>query len=165
MISFSDSPATVSNTVKVMPASIKGTIVQNVCSASPAEIGATTLLVTTSTPAVSFSEIPVFTQDDGTDKNASGTEQCTIEVKSIPRVIAVEVLEMYFENSRSGGSKDCVKEIKIIDSETAHVIFHTPEGLFIRLFLLYVHICVQLLPASWQKKVTPCSSNLWSCNM
>ncbi len=85
---------------------------------------------------------PVFTQDDGTDKNASGTEQCTIEVKSIPRVIAVEVLEMYFENSRSGGSKDCVEEIKIIDSETAHVIFHTPEGLFIRLFLLnYIFVC------------------------
>ncbi len=74
---------------------------------------------------------PVFTQDDGTDKNASGTEQCTIEVKSIPQVIAVEVLEMYFEKSKSGGSQDCVKEIKIIDSETAHVTFHTPEGLFI----------------------------------
>ena len=41
-----------------MPASIKGTIVQNVFSASPAEIGASTLLVMTSTPAVCLSEMP-----------------------------------------------------------------------------------------------------------
>ncbi len=104
--------------------------------------------------------IPVFTQDDGTGKDDSETD--AIEVKSTPDVIVIGLLEMYFENPRSGGSQDCVKETKLIDSETAHVIFRTPEGLFFRPF----HNCyqknmyVQLLPASWQKKVTSWGRNL-----
>ena len=79
---FSDSPATVSNTVKVMPASIKGTIVQNVCSASPAEIGATTLLVTTSTPAVSYSEMPPLSKPSGQAYQLEGQLQLEESVQA-----------------------------------------------------------------------------------
>ena len=64
-----------------------------------------------------------------TDFDAPSSKECVIVVKNIPKC-EPDLLEFYFENSKSGGAEGCVKDIKIVGANVAHVTFHTSEGLY-----------------------------------
>lgn len=65
------------------------------------------------------------------DNEAVLEEQCTIEVQvqDSSDSINPELLQMYFENPKSGGTEDCVQNVEILSHDIAHVTFHTPEGM------------------------------------
>ncbi len=63
--------------------------------------------------------------------NGNSEEQCTIEVHVqdlSSDSIDSKTLKMYFENSKSGGSEDCVQSVEMLDDNIAHVTFNTREG-------------------------------------
>ena len=56
----------------------------------------------------------VYTQEG----SETGT---TLEVSNIPVDMKEDYLQMYFENPKSGGCADCVKDITIIKPGIAHI--------------------------------------------
>ena len=59
--------------------------------------------------------------DDQDDTQEEGERSTTLEVSNIPVDIKEDFLQMYFENPKSGGCADCVKDITIIKPGIAHV--------------------------------------------
>jgi hypothetical protein len=56
------------------------------------------------------------------DEQDEGDECGTVlEVSNIPANVKEDYLRMYFENPKSGGCADCVKDITIIEPGIAHV--------------------------------------------
>ena len=59
---------------------------------------------------------------DEQDVMQEGGECDTIlEVSNIPANVEGDYLQMYFENPKSGGCADCVKDITIVEPGIAHI--------------------------------------------
>lgn len=52
----------------------------------------------------------------------------TLEVKNLPHNISIDALQLYFENRKSGGCEDGVKEITFVESGVAHVQLTDAKG-------------------------------------
>lgn len=54
---------------------------------------------------------------------------CTIEVTGSTKAIKKDILEMYFESKKSGGSEDSIDTCSIISDEIANITFKTSESM------------------------------------
>ena len=52
----------------------------------------------------------------------------TLEVSGLPDTISEELLDMYFENSRSGGCADGVKKVSFVRPGVAQIQFISDTG-------------------------------------
>ena len=52
----------------------------------------------------------------------------TVEVSNLPSNVTKEVLELYFESSKSGGQDGAVQDISFVSPGVAHVKFSDPES-------------------------------------
>ncbi len=77
-----------------------------------------------------------FVSEQEKETESEAEQLCTIEVLApdLSDTIDCDVLQMYFEDCKSGGSEDCVQSVEILNQDIAHVMFHSPEGLFFILF-------------------------------
>ena len=80
--------------------------------------------------SMQFETPPSFTQNKA-DFDTPSSKECIIVVKNLPDKCEPDLLEMYFEKPKSGGTEGCIKAIKIIGgANVAHVTFYTSEGLY-----------------------------------
>ena len=59
--------------------------------------------------------------DEQDGMQEGGECNTTLEVSNIPANMKEDYLQMYFENPKSGGCADCVKDITIVEPGIAHV--------------------------------------------
>jgi RNA recognition motif-containing protein len=52
----------------------------------------------------------------------------TLEVSNLPSDVTKDVLELYFENPKSGGQDGAVKDVSFVSPGVAHVKFSDPES-------------------------------------
>jgi hypothetical protein len=63
--------------------------------------------------------------EDNEDKAESDQLRDTLEVGNFPADVSNDLVELYFENPRSGGCDGAVKSIKIVGPGVAQVQFST----------------------------------------
>ena len=74
----------------------------------------------------------------------------TLEVSNIPANVEGDYLQMYFENPKSGGCADCVKDITIVKPGIAHVQLTDAAGKpSMNLMCSYKQDLVCLMSQSW----------------
>ena len=52
----------------------------------------------------------------------------TLEVSNLPSNLTKDILELYFESSKSGGQDGAVQDISFVSPDVAHVKFSDPES-------------------------------------
>ena len=84
--------------------------------------------------------------EDNEDKAETDQLRDTLEVSNFPADVSKELVELYFENPRSGGCEGAVKSITIIGPGVAQVQFSTDTGecatAYIALFLTSYYVTV-----------------------
>ena len=68
----------------------------------------------------------------------------TLLVQGLPHDVSDELLELYFENPKYGGSD--IESIKKDGNDRAWIVFREAGGTFISdLFILFINLCITLI--------------------